>query len=258
MPRRDSHEKKPDLPYDRALPAIEEQLARLQSLKGRSYDEAADDEKRWYQLTEAIIERAFGNPSTNLTNLHWARTAGEHYIGGMTPAQLQRNYDLRMREFESLLRSLVEEMQLFAPAVEIKGAYEAGDQYALYRDLSAILSTAARDAMIVDAYLDERIFNLYVEKVAPGVAVRILSSRIGANVEEVARMFAARRSLELRVSPTIHDRFLFLDDRAWAIGQSLKDAAKTKPTYLVELMEPGLTALQTAHESVWLSASVVI
>lgn len=75
---------------------------------------------------------------------------------------MQHNYDLRMRDFEALLQSVVEEMRLFAAEVEIKGAYEAGDQYAVYRDLNIILSAAVRDAMIVDAYLDEQIFNLYV------------------------------------------------------------------------------------------------
>ena len=88
--------------------------------------------------------------------------------------------------------------------------------------------------------------------------VRILSNKIGANVETVARMYAKNRRLELRSSANLHDRAVFLDLRGWVVGQSIKDAAKKKPTYMIELDEPCLTASRDAYGRIWSAATVVI
>ena len=64
--------------------------------------------------------------------------------------------------------------------------------------------------------------------------------------------------MQLRASPDVHDRAVFIDDSGWVLGQSLKDAAKAKPTYLVELAEPALTALRKAHDAVWSSARNIV
>jgi hypothetical protein len=69
---------------------------------------------------------------------------------------------------------------------------------------------------------------------------------------------AKSRPLELRSSADIHDRTVFVDQRGWVIGQSIKDAAKKKPTYMIELDEPLLTASRDAYSRIWMTAAVVI
>ena len=145
-------------------------------------------------------------------------------------------------------------LNLQFPEDEIKGVYEPGDQYGFYRDLSSLIVTTTREIFIVDAYLDEDVFNLYVAKVPASAMVHILSNRIGPNVETVTKMYAKRRSLELRSSADVHDRMLFIDQRGWVIGQSIKDAARKKPTYLIELEEPSLTAERDIHNRIWAAA----
>jgi hypothetical protein len=54
-------------------------------------------------------------------------------------------------------------------------------------------------------------------------------------------MYAKSRPLELRSSADAHDWAVFLDQRGWVIGQSIKDTARKKPTYVIELDEPALT-----------------
>jgi hypothetical protein len=71
-------------------------------------------------------------------------------------------------------------------------------------------------------------------------------------------MFAATKSLEMRSSPDVHDRVVFVDQRGWVIGQSIKDAARKKPTYLIELDEPSLSANRDIHNKLWSVATVVI
>jgi hypothetical protein len=127
-------------------------------------------------------------------------------MGGVSPQQRQSNFELRVREFDALLRSLIDVLRLQLPEEEIKGVYESGEQYDFYRDLSSLIVTATHEIFIVDAYLDEEVFNLYVGKVPGSATVRILSNKIGANVETVARMYAKNRPLELRSSTDVHDR----------------------------------------------------
>jgi hypothetical protein len=240
------------------LRAITEQLDRLQKLTGRKYDEADSDEREWLHLTHSIIEGTFGDPSSALGKFHMAKAAGQHNMMGISPRQRQINFELRIKHQEALLRSLIALLRLSLPDEEINGVYDPGDEYAFYRDLSSLVQSASQDVLIVDAYLDEQVFNLYVSKVPGGTPVRILSNKLGANVETVARMYARSRPLELRASLDIHDRVIFLDQRGWVTGQSIKDAARKKPTYLIELNEPLLTGSRDIHNRIWTAATVVI
>jgi len=255
-----ARQKPPTLPPDRALKALTQQLDGLQKLKDRQYAEAAADESAWTHFTEGVIEAAFGDPSSSLDNFYRARSAGEHTMSmvGTRPQQLQANFELRIREYDALLRALIGVLRLQLPEEEIKGVYEAGERYDFYRDLSSLIATATGEVLIVDAYLDEEVFNLYVEKVPGSVTVRILSNKIGGNVETVARMYAKSRSLELRSSVDVHDRMLFIDQRGWVIGQSIKDAARKKPTYLMELEEPSFSTERDIHNKIWSAATSVI
>jgi hypothetical protein len=127
-----------------------------------------------------------------------------------------------------------------------------------YRDLSTLFAASPGDIFLIDAYLSEEVFNLYVEK-APGSArVQILTNRVGSNVEVVARKFAATRQLGLRATTGIHDRVVFFGDRCWVIGQSIKDAAAKKPTYMIELEDPLLTPARSVYESLWSRARVIL
>jgi len=246
------------IPPERAVKALIDQLDALQKLRGRRYDEAATDESQWMHLTKGIIAGACGDPSSGLTDFYRARNAGTYSMGGSSPERRQSNFELRVRECDALLQSLIEVFRLQLPEEEIKGVYESGDQYGFYRDLSSLIATITKEIFIVDPYLDEEVFNLYVDKVPSTAAVRILSNRISGNVETVARMYAKSRRLELRSSRDIHDRAVFLDQRGWMIGQSIKDAARNKPTYIIELGEPTLTANRDIYNRIWTSAAMVI
>ncbi len=48
----------------------------------------------------------------------------------------------------------------------------------------------------------------------------------------------------------------FADDRCWVIGQSIKDAAKKKPTYIVEHPSPIL--MKGIYDPLWAAATVVV
>ncbi|MGA2329793.1 MAG: hypothetical protein ABSH05_26375 [Bryobacteraceae bacterium] len=257
-PQKAPAQKEPTIPPDRALRALTQQLEALQKLRNRNYQEAHAEETEWQHLTQSIIEAAFGDPSSALSRFYMARAAGRHNLMGVNQRQRQINFESRIEEQGALLGSLVSTLRLQLPEEEVKGVYEPGEDYAFYRDLSLLIQTATEDILMVDAYLDEQVFNLYVSKVSDTATVRILSNKVGANVETVARMYARSRRLELRSSADVHDRAVFLDKRGWVIGQSIKDAARKKPTYLVELNEPLLTVSRDVYNRIWGVATVVI
>ena len=162
-------------------------------------------------------------------------------------------------ELDALLPDIESALEIIAEAEnKIQGVYEPGQEYTFYRDLSSLLLAASRDILIVDAYIDENVFNLYVSKVSSSATVRILSNKIGPNSQTVARMYAKNRPLEMRSSADVHDRTIFIDERGWVIGQSIKDAARKKPTYLIELNEPLLAAARDVHQRIWIAATVIV
>lgn len=255
MPRKAVAQKPPTIPPERALQALTQQLDALQKIKSRQYDEAEEEETKWEQLTQSIIEGAFGDPSPSLDRFRMVGTAGFMAISAQ---ERQINFESRMTEYEGLLGGLTGALRLQLPEdKKINATYAPGEQYDFYRDLSVLMATATREIFIVDAYLNEDVFNLYVDKVPAIAKVRVLSNKIGENVEAVARMYAKNRPLELRSSPAIHDRAIFFDDRGCIIGQSIKDAAGKKPTYLIELEEPSFSTERDIHNKIWAAATVI-
>ena len=140
----------------------------------------------------------------------------------------------------------------------MRGGYDAGDEYAFYKDLKDILAGAHRDIFIVDNYLNTEFFDLYVAPIRAGVSLRILTDQVRGNLESVAKKYATSLSVELRSSSHVHDRLIFVDQRYWTVGQSIKDAAKKKPTYMVELSAALVPAVRKIYEDLWSKAAVVV
>ncbi len=246
------------LPPERTLRELSGQLAALQRFKGLNHEEARPTEKEWEISTEGLIAAGFGDPSVALKEFRSAKWAGKYNRGGIPPSQRQANFESRAWRHEALLHALIKMLRLQLPEEAIKGVYERGDDYGFYRDLSGLVESAGESIFFVDPYVDEGLFNLYVGKVPVTVALRVLSNKIGANVEAVAKKYARGRNLELRLSAEIHDRAIFLDQRGWVTGQSIKDSANNKPTYLIEIGAPLLTTSRGIHNRIWNTAKHVI
>lgn len=255
MPRRSEPTKPPDWPAERALSALKQQLTGLDQLRGRNFREAENSEQEWKFLTESVIEHSFGNPSTNLSHFHMARWAGQHRVGGMSDRELQRNFEARVEKQTAFLRSCIAEIELSLPETDIAGTYERGEEYKFYRDVRVLISRATTEVFVVDNYLDSELFDVYVVDLDPNVRLRVLGDQLRSPVLAVAQKFARRGNFELRTGADVHDRVLFVDDRCWVIGQSIKDAAKKKPTYIVEHTS---STMRPIYEVIWANANQII
>ena len=141
------------------------------------------------------------------------------------------------------------------PEPEIGGAYEPGDDYQFYRDLKTVVGFATKELFVIDNFLDNQLFDVYVANVGPSVMVRALTRQVADGLKLVAEKFARRGRFELRSSNGVHDRVVFADDRCWVIGQSIKDAAVKKPTYMVE--HSGADTMRAIYEALWASGASV-
>jgi hypothetical protein len=177
-------------------------------------------------------------------------------MGGMSERMIQSNFEQRIEALAAMLRGSLAELELMMPEPEIAGAYEPGDEYQFYRDLKTIVGFSATDLFIIDNYLATELFDVYMENAGPSVAVRVLTDRVGDPLRLVAEKFAKRGKFELRSSNEVHDRVIFVDDRCWVVGQSIKDAAKKKPTYIVE--HSGAATMKGIYEQIWTNAAVVV
>jgi len=253
---------RPLFPPERAITLLTQQLRELEHLKGRQYSEAIEEENQWQHLTAEIIWKAFDHNSANHLRFQNAKNAGDHTLQSdfpgvrRGPSRDQPNFEARIKAFESLLKAIIKELEMSLPDKEIKGAYGPGDDYEFYKDLKTIIETAKSSLFIIDNYLDVQLFDLYMERAAPSVDIRILTDQLRGAVQTVAGKFSKRGHFELRTSGGTHDRHLFLDNRGWVIGQSIKDAAQRKPTYIVELNDAA--PLLGIYDHIWSTATLVV
>ena len=210
------------------------------------------------QVTQAALIHGFGEGSHNVSNFYMSRAAGVHSMMGISEHQQQLNYNERIEQLEATVLGSIAELEASMPEAELRGAYDAGDEYAFYKDLKDIMAQAKAEIFIVDNYLNTEFFELYVAVVKPGINLRIMTDQLKGNLEAVAKKYAGSHGIELRSSPDVHDRHIFVDNRGWSVGQSIKDAAKKKPTYMVELSGGLVPVIRKIYEGIWGKAAVVV
>lgn len=126
--------------------------------------------------------------------------------------------------------------------------YPPGTQYDLYKDLKNIVQKASNEVFIIDAYPDDSLYYLYIDSISKKAKVRILTKYPPMKFVEIGKLLAQKRPLAIAINSQIHDRYIFVDKRCWMLGSSIKSAAKSKPTTLVELVT-GRKELYSMHDN---------
>ena len=141
-----------------------------------------------------------------------------------------------------------------------KVTFSAGEVYDFFRELNHVIKSAESSIFIVDPYLDTTVFDHYLNSRNENVIVRLLSNKNADSLKTASEKYNQQHGnvLEVRKSTKIHDRVIFLDDYVcWIVGQSLKQAAKAKPTYLAPLAPDVVSAKLDDYEKIW-SESITI
>jgi hypothetical protein len=151
------------------------------------------------------------------------------------------------------LHRAIADLELDVPPTT-DSSFGAGNVYDFFKSLNKVIASAEKSLFIIDPYLDQTVFDHYLVSRQNGVAVRLLLNHNAEKIVASGKMYTAQHGavLELRKSAALHDRIIFVDGYVcWLVGQSLKDAAKSKPTYLVQA-PPDVVAEKLRHyENIW-------
>jgi len=143
----------------------------------------------------------------------------------------------------------------------------------VHQDLDALqvvgrlLAEARQDLLIVDPYMDSKVFTDFGPTGPENVPLRLLTDSHYTRVEAVRpamlrwiQQFGAARPVEVRLAAarTLHDRLIFADrSKVWSLTQSLKDFAARSPA-LAQRLDPGAAQMKIDfYERVWTLATSV-
>lgn len=151
----------------------------------------------------------------------------------------------------------IADLELDIPADE-QVNFGAGDVYDFFKALNKVITSVEKTLFIIDPYLDASVFDHYLNSRQNGVTVRLLSNKDAKFLLPAVQKYNAQhgQTVELRKSTAIHDRVIFIDGYVcWLMGQSVKDAAKAKPTYLVEAPPDVVSDKLANYEQIWAAAN---
>jgi len=172
----------------------------------------------------------------------------------LLPLQLTR--DAHIGTIHNVLHRAIADLELKVGALPAQ-AFGPGAVYDFMKALRDLLASATTSLFVIDPYLDEQVFDTYLSTLSPAVSARLLARDSAKSLRASVAAFVVqkRMSVEIRTSQATHDRVIFLDDRScWVLGQSLKDAAKSKPTYLAPLPNDVAQLKKADYERIWASA----
>ena len=134
--------------------------------------------------------------------------------------------------------------------------YDEAKPFDVYKVLDGIFCSAKQEVEIIDAYVDSSLFPLYFHELPCTITLKLLTMKMGEKFELVAKKYKQQHvNFEVRKSDEVHDRYLIVDNRAWIIGQSIKDAGK-KPLYIVQLEDA--KKVKAMFTKLWLASTKVI
>lgn len=151
-----------------------------------------------------------------------------------------------------------------APA-NLHGSYiPAGNAFDALTAISKVFSAASRSLLVVDPYLDEKLFTDFLPTAPDTVSLQVLSDSATCKpslAPAVARwktQFSTARQLDARLAAPriLHDRLIVVDDAiVWIVTQSFNALAQRSPASVAKFdPEPGKLKLD-AYRDIWAQAT---
>jgi hypothetical protein len=145
-----------------------------------------------------------------------------------------------------ILHRALADLQLDTPSKPDQ-VFGPGAVYDFFKALKDVFSSASKTVMVVDPYLDDQVFDTYMLGINSSIDVKLLTTKTGGQFKPALDRYQAQHSqmIQVRQTKAIHDRVVMIDGRScWVLGQSINNAAKSKPTYIAPL------SLDTAGEKI--------
>ena len=153
----------------------------------------------------------------------WATNVLKEYI--------YRGYAISQRidKVENQVASLSVQMQsLVQTALPPKqGVFYNGQIFDAYRFVSDLIRSAKTSILLIDNYVDDSVLTQLTKRtngVTATIVVNQLTDSLHLDLERHNRQYP---TINVRIIPAIHDRFLFIDDsRLYTFGASFKDLGR--------------------------------
>ena len=210
-----------------------------------SHDGISQDYLNWYGEVKALL--LLCNPgneyglSLNEGHLPYAylRRTGVNGIRTLLTTEVKR--------LEALLGN------------RIQPVYGPGAQYDFFKNMNALIQSAQKSIFLIDPYINRKAFDLYLGDVSAALKVRVLTYKYASTLKPLIEIISTKiQKISVKKSDRLHDRVLFKDgSECWVIGQSIKDAAHNKPTYLAPLPQDVVVVKLAYYEEIWRIASDV-
>lgn len=165
--------------------------------------------------------------------------------------------DVNLAKVFGTLHRAVSAMDL-SLSTEDGQVFGPGAVYDFFKALKRLVSSVSKSLLIVDPFVDISVFDTYLSDLPNGVSVRLLLRQTSTDLKQSIEKFVIqhRINIEVRKSSEFHDRVIIVDmTDCWVLGQSIKDAAKSMPTYLAPLSIDIAKLKITHYENIWSKAT---
>ena len=150
----------------------------------------------------------------------WANNVLEKHILGLS------SYEPRMTKLENRMDALELELKRAEPLPE--QLFCEGQFFDAYNFFCDLIRKAKRRVYLIDNYVNDSVLTMF-DKRGKNVAARIYTGKFPKQLQlDLARHNAQYTPIEIVNYPSVHDRFLVIDDTVWLVGASMKDAGKKK------------------------------
>jgi len=226
-------------------------LAQLRSLLERApelmeFSPASREHQMWLGQAHALVSR------WNRTEAIMLQVCSQNMSSTLTR-------ESNVGTIYSIIHRAIADLELKVPA-KTQEEFGAGDVYDFFNALNKVIATAEKSIFIVDPYLDTTVFEHYLTSRQPEVTVKLLTNNNAKDLIPAKDKYITQFGdvLEVRKSKKLHDRVIFIDGYVcWLIGQSIKDAAKAKPTYLVQSPPDIVPAKLESYNEIWDAATAL-
>jgi len=220
-------------------------LAQLRALIERipdfeSYSANSKEHRIWLAQAHALISR-------------WDKFAAAELKNAADFLFMDLTRDQNVAKILGTIDRAIADLELSYPS-QTQLTFAGGEVYDFFRALGGIVASAESFIFIVDPYLDDSVMDHYISRRGDNVSIKLLLNQYADGVRVAAEKYNSQHGpiLEARKSSKLHDRIIFVDQLScWMMGQSLKDAAKAKPTYIVPLPPDVVPDKLRLYEKIW-------
>jgi len=118
--------------------------------------------------------------------------------------------------------------------------------------LRKIFAEAKAQVLVADSWVDDNIFDNVLDVIPKTIPIKLIYAQARGAFEPRAKRFSTEYSkFAYRRYKALHDRFLVVDDKAYVLGPSIKDAASNSPALVVELGAKEKKLLESFFHQLW-------